>query len=240
MEIGGGLNRRERARLIAQAVAAQLAEATAGLPLRSRSRGAADPYDLARLRVPDSEVARAAEQLCAEVSPTFLANHCFRTFVWGTVLGLQDRVDHDEELLYVACMLHDLGLTVEFDRLRCFEFDGAVAAGRFAEEAGWGPERRELLIEAIRLHVNVKVPLASGPEAHLLHAGAGFDVIGRRRPEIASATVEEVLARHPRLDFKREFGALMRAQAEAKPGCRAHLFMRLGMGQLIARAPFTE
>ncbi len=42
-----------------------------------------------------------------------------------------------------------------------------------------------------------------GVEAHLLHAGAAFDVVGARYGDIAAGTRDEVLTRHPRAEAKR-------------------------------------
>jgi len=73
---------------------------------------------------------------------------------------------------------------------------GARAAEKFAAEIGWENERRERLGEAILLHLNVRVGLRYGPEAHLLHEGAALDVIGARIRELHSATVESVLRQY--------------------------------------------
>src|SRR6266536_6616437 len=116
----------------------------------------------------DSRLARRAERLVAEVSPPFLTNHCFRSHFFAVALAERDRVRFDAELLYVAALLHDLGLVARFDTGRCFEEDGADAAAALAAEEGWPPERREALAEAIRLHVAVSVEVADGAEAYLL------------------------------------------------------------------------
>ena len=65
--------------------------------------------DLERIRPPETPTAQAAAQLCAEASSEAIANHAFRTYLWARLLALRDGVRYDDELLYVASVLHDLG-----------------------------------------------------------------------------------------------------------------------------------
>jgi HD domain len=62
-------------------------------------------------RVPDRDAARAAEELCREVSAWILYAHCLHSYLFAVLLGREDGMSHDEEALYVACLLHDVGLT---------------------------------------------------------------------------------------------------------------------------------
>ncbi len=187
---------------------------------------------------PDSRLARRAETLLAEVSPPFLTNHSFRSHFFAVALAERDRVRFDAELLYVAALLHDLGLVARFDTGRCFEEDGADAAAALAAEEGWPPERREALAEAIRLHVAVSVEVADGAEAYLLWHSTGLDVVGSRHDELSAETVRAVIESYPRLDFKQGFTDLVADQAERKPACWAAAAMQRGLGELIAAAPF--
>jgi HD superfamily phosphodiesterase len=122
---------------------------------------------------PDSRLAREATDLVQSCSPDFLVNHCFRSHAWAVALAERDGVRFDAELLYVAAVLHDLGLIAQFDTGRCFEADSAAAAVELATEHGWPEARQEVLAEAIRLHVAIEIALEDGPEAYLLwHATA--------------------------------------------------------------------
>jgi hypothetical protein len=59
---------------------------------------------------------------------TVLAAHCYRTYLFGAALGTRDGLDWDAELLFVAAMLHDLGLTDFIGDDGPFERRGAAAA----------------------------------------------------------------------------------------------------------------
>jgi hypothetical protein len=197
------------------------------------------------LHIPDSPTAQRAAELCALLSPVWLAHHCTRTYFWGSLLALRSALSYDEELLYVAAMLHDLGLTPAHwgkdPMAHCFAVEGARAAKVFAHEAQWDEQRQDALAEAICLHLNVTVSLKQGVEAHLLQAGASCDVIGASSRAITPKTRTLVLERFPRLDFKREFAACLREQVELRPEARAAmLFHSFQFGERIASAPFEE
>jgi hypothetical protein len=191
-------------------------------------------------RRPDSRLARQAEDLIRAVQPLFLTNHAFRAHFFAVALSDRDQIDFDAELLYVASLLHDIGLVEEFDTGACFEEDGAAAATQLATLEGWPAERAETLAEAIRLHVATQIELGDGPEAFLLWHSTGLDVGGDRHADVRPATVSAVLAAYPRLDFKEGFTELIVDQAERKPGCWAARAMQAGIRERIAAAPFDS
>jgi hypothetical protein len=58
---------------------------------------------------------------------------------------------------------------------------------------------------------------------------------------VATPTVQAVLARHPRLGFKKSFGSTMCAQSDQHHGTRIHfLFRYMQFGARINRAPFDD
>jgi HD superfamily phosphodiesterase len=202
---------------------------------RQRSR-----LDLADLRLPDSSIARASEALCRQVSPDFLVMHCLRTYLWGVILARIDGLKFDQELLYVAAMLHDLGHTTFHEanqQAGCFAIIGAECAIDFLEQQGETEQRRRAIGDAIALHMNsAPLPLSQGTEARLLQAGAALDVLGLRAGEVAPSTLTMVLERAPRHDFASQFAVLMHSQARKTSGTRAHLLERvLGLSGRIQR-----
>jgi len=174
------------------------------------------------------------------VAPLFLTNHSFRSHFFAVALADRDGVEFDQELLYVAALLHDIGLVEEFDTGKCFEEDSADAAVRLAEGEAWEVERRERLSEAIRLHVAADIELADGPEAYLLWHSTGLDVGGHRHRELTATEVNGVLAAYPRLAFKEGFAALVEDQAARKQGCWADRAVRAGLRARIDAAPFDS
>lgn len=202
-------------------------------------------FDLDDLTPPDTAVARRALELCSMVSPDYLTNHCVRSYLWARVFAAQDDISFDDEFLYLACMLHDLGLTEEFRPRRpeigCFALAGAEAARAVACELDWDARRRDALAEAITLHVNVRVGLDKGPEAHLLNAATALDVGGVRYWEMPPAAVERVVETWPRLEFKHHFPCEWRAEARERPRSRVgFLETWLRFSRRIEKSPFLE
>ena len=67
------------------------------------------PVELQSLRVPDSAAARAAERELEELAPPFMVNHSLRTYWFSRLLGETNTMSYDDEVLYVASLLHDIG-----------------------------------------------------------------------------------------------------------------------------------
>jgi hypothetical protein len=189
--------------------------------------------------VPDTAVARRAEEICREVSSATLANHCFRSYAWGALLGIRDGVTWDAELLYVASMLHDIGLTEAYDRGGCFERDGADAAREILTELGWPAARAETAADAIYLHMHEVGPEDS-PEALLLDLGTAVDVRGFRLGDVPDTARAFVLDRFPRIGFKEHFIELFEDQARRKPHCIVRAFLDGGSAERIRAADFES
>jgi cyanamide hydratase family protein with HD domain len=220
---GGRLSQRERQHLQRQLVERQV---QALARQNERVREAIRHFDLDAVKIPDSALARKAEQHAAELSTEALLNHCHRTYLWGSLLAQADgRAVDDPELLYVACLLHDLGATeAHFGkdrRAHCFAVEGGFAAEAFLLGQGLDRSKAENVAEAIVLHINAVVEAERGPVAVYLSAGALCDVLGYRAPEIPDATARRVLRRHPGLDIASQFSAFVMREAALRPESRA-------------------
>ena len=239
---GGKLSRKEREAFLKAQVARQ-AEAIPldQLPGINATDGGKAHMDMDKIRIPDSNVARHAETLVAELSPPFLTNHCHRTYLWGSLLAQHDALRMDEELFYVASLVHDLGLTEKHFRcnphIHCFAVEGAMAADEFLAREGWEQTHRHIIAEAITLHANpplLSVELTHGPVAHYLSAGTLCDAFGQRASEIPKAAIDEVLRRHPGLGFAEGAIALFGAEAEVHPEGRvAFILTHFGLGAIF-------
>lgn len=241
---GGALRPQDRMRLLGQLMLSRLGQMPERLQARLGFGHAAHPLDLAAIRAPDSAAVVRTVALVESLSSPALYNHCLRTYVWGALLAQAGGIAFDEELFFVASLFHDIGLTsahnCQDSSCACFAVEGARAAEHYAVEFGWEAERRERLAEAISLHLNVRVGLGHGAEAHLLHDGAALDVIGARLGEIDRKSIDSVLARYPRLDIKAELAAGIKAQARQRPHSRAAFLARLGFIGLLRATPLVD
>ncbi|MBA3383419.1 MAG: hypothetical protein H0T20_02055 [Actinobacteria bacterium] len=235
---------RARDRLALQAQIARLLLERVPRALRRRLSTEKLQTDLERIRPPETATAHAAADLCVEASSEAIANHAFRTYLWARLLALRDGVGYDDELLYVASVLHDLGLTERFwgrDGSACFSVDGGEAAREFAAAQGWPRGRTDALAEALVLHLNVQVRDRQGVEARLMQSGTTLDVTGARLGGLARDTADAVVARHPRLGLKSEFADWFRREIERRPDARlAFLDDKVGLGRRMLAAPFES
>ena len=242
---GGKLGFRDTLAQLAEAITMQIALLPGELRWRLGFPTRVPPLDPAKFEPPDTAASRAAEAHCRAVSPPYLVNHCLRSYLWARLFAEHQRLSVDDELLYVACLLHDLGLTQRYASGRpgvhCFAIRGAEAARAVAREAGWPDERADAMAESITLHVNVRVGRPYPPEARLLNAATALDVTGLRFWELHPDSVSTVVTRLPRLGMKKEIWSVWKPEADAHPGCRAHFLDRyLQFGFRVRTAPFDE
>jgi hypothetical protein len=191
--------------------------------------------------VPRDATSVAAAELNLAASPGYLANHAFRSYAFAAWFGQHEAIRFDAATLWVASVLHDIGLTDAARAGACFEVDGAEAAAAFLSERGADDTTIAVIREAIVLHMQPSVDREAGAIAWLLDAGVSCDVSGRRYEEVDADFLAAVVERFPRLDFKRRFTALIGDEAERKPDCMAATYMNeFGLPARIAAAPFRE
>ncbi|MDB5805953.1 MAG: hypothetical protein JWN73_3275 [Betaproteobacteria bacterium] len=157
-------------------------------------------------RIPDGKLAREVTQLIRDTESELLFFHSARVYFWAALLGKRKGLIFDPELLYVAAMFHDLGLTSIYreSQLR-FEVDGANAARDFLRSHNIAEGDVERVWTAVALHTTPGVPEHMHPEIALLQAGAGMDVAGRGFEQFSDEQREAVVAAYPRgTDFSHQ------------------------------------
>lgn len=232
---GGRLAWHERLVLTAQAVRARAASAK-----EKRSGRKIRLLEVEDILPPDSAITREAIALSQDLSKPFLFNHCVRSYFWARLLD-EDPRSFDDEAVFTALLLHDLGLTElgggAAQPGRCFTQIGAQKAYELARRHGWTDHRAVLTANAITLHLNVLIAGRHGKEARMVRAGSGADVAGLGLHVLQSDQVNAVVARIPRLSLKREMLATLTDEAQARPDSRiAFLCDRLHFGQMIERS----
>lgn len=149
--------------------------------------------------VPDSQLAREVTQFIRDTESELLFNHSTRVYLWGALLGKRKKLAFDPELLYVAAMFHDIGLTSIYreSQLR-FEVDGANAARDFLRGRHIDEAQVERVWTAVALHTTPGIPEHMHGEIALVQAGAGMDVAGRGFDEFTDAQRVAVVEAYPR------------------------------------------
>lgn len=194
---------------------------------------------------PDSAITREAIALAQDLSKPFLFNHCVRSYFWARLLD-EDPRSFDDEAVFTAFMLHDLGLTEHGGRGaplgQCFTQVGAQKAYELAAKHGWSDRRAGLIANAITLHLNVIIAERHGKEARMVRMGSGADVGGLGLHVLQRDQINAVVSRIPRLSLKKEMLATLRNETQARPQSRiAFLCERLHFARVVERsAMFLE
>jgi hypothetical protein len=161
--------------------------------------------EIASIKIPDSKLAREATELVRDCESDLLFHHSVRVYLWGSLRGRHRGWRFDPELVYLGAMFHDVGLTEKHrtptDR---FELDSANAARRFLQSHGLPESSVELVWDAIALHTTPEIPWQKKPEVALVTAGVELDVLGLGFDEVPADVKAQVLAAHPRRNFKSE------------------------------------
>lgn len=191
------------------------------------------------LRLPTSVLTTAAEEEATRRLTPALLEHSYRTYLFGAAVGHLEQVDVDRELLFAAAMLHDTGLRPSVPGVD-FSLASAAVALEVAEAVGLSTAATQVMRNAITLHHSLDVALGTdGPVAYLLSAGAALDVVGLRSWTLPPRLLDQIVADHPRLAFKREFASAVAAEAAAVPWGRMDVLRRYGAFDLAIRlAPF--
>lgn len=158
---------------------------------------------VAGIVIPDTALVREATELIRGAEDDTLFHHSRRAYLFGALHGQRLGLQPDLELLYVAAMFHDLGLTARYGTsTQRFELDGADAARDFLLDHGVGQADADKVWLSIALHTTPGVPARMDPEINLLVAGVATDVVGAGREDLPSDAVDAVTTAHPRPDFK--------------------------------------
>jgi hypothetical protein len=187
---------------------------------------------------PDSALAKEAEVAAQDLLTPALLNHSRRAYAWGAAIAGVHGIAFDRELLYLAAMFHDTGIPSPVPHVD-FTVSSAAIAREFAAKYDVPVDDREVVANAIAMHLTPGVGMEAGPEAHLMSVGAGVDVFGLRSNEIPDAVRKSVVEEFPRLGFKREFAGHVRTEAKRVPRSRMWYLHRFALSDVSIRmAPF--
>lgn len=196
---------------------------------------------LSEIPVPDSQAAVLALEVSRRFSSEAMVNHCRRSYLWAAAHAGLNGIGFDAELLYVAAMLHDLGLSTDFDNHTLpFEQAGGNVAWVFAAGAGWPAYRRDRASQIVVRHMWEQVDVTADPESHLLELATSLDISGVAADAWPAALRAEVVAAFPRLGLREEFVGCFRDQAARKPASAAGVSFTGGIGDRMAANPLEQ
>jgi hypothetical protein len=173
---------------------------------------------IAGIVIPDTPLVRDATEFIRDAEDDLLFDHSRRVFLFGALAGRHRGLQPDLELLYVAAMFHDLGLTRRYRTSTVrFEVDGANAARDFLLDRGVDDAAARTVWLGIALHTTPGVPEFLEPEIALVTAGVETDVLGIGRDDFPPEALAAVTAAHPRPHFKQRILAAFTDGVKHRP-----------------------
>jgi HD superfamily phosphohydrolase YqeK len=174
---------------------------------------------IADIAIPDTALVHEATAMVRAVADDTLFHHSRRVYLWGSLKARALGLAIDPELAYVGAMFHDLGLTDEYRSAeRRFELDGADVARTFLRQHGRSEKEVHHVWLAIALHTTPSVPLELAPDVAVVTLGVETDVLGFELDLISPDRRDQVVAAHPRTDFKNRILAAFDNGMKNRPG----------------------
>ena len=161
---------------------------------------------IAGLEIPESAAVAEATTLIQDTTSPLIYHHSRRVFLFSRLHAHKLGVTPDPELLYLASMFHDTGLQKPFsDVEQRFEVDGADHGRAFLLDRGFSESAADTVWTTIALHTTPGIPHRMGPEIASMYLGVLTDVLGVGLDWMDHDQLDEIVAAHPRGDFKNEF-----------------------------------
>ena len=158
----------------------------------------------ATISVPDTALAREATELVRDTTGPSCTTTPRGSTCSAPCRAARRGLGLDAELLYVAAMFHDIGLgQAHHPSGRRFELDGAVAARGFLRGHDVAEEQRPSRVDGHRPAHHPGHPGVHGAGDRAAHGGRRVRRAGHRLPRHRPEQRAEVVALHPRPDFKR-------------------------------------
>ena len=177
----------------------------------------------------DSSLATARASLSRPI-----LDHSIRSFLFARLLadreGCLTDADYDEDLLFAATVMHDLGLGERATGEARFEVEGADLAAAVLRRHGVSERDIDRVWEAIALHASLGIAHRRGLITSLTHKGVFIDA-GRITDGVADRLRQEVFDAYPRPAGDHSVADAIAAQASrsdaaAPPGSLAFELLR--------------
>jgi HD domain len=186
------------------------------------------------LMLPTGALADASLALARSSVSRPIVDHSIRSFLFARLLADRDGslkdADYDEDLLFAATVMHDLGLGQHATGEARFEVEGADLAAAVLRGLGVAERDVDRVWEAIALHSSLGIAHRRGLLTSLTHRGVFIDA-GRITDVVTDRLRQEVLNAFPRPAGDRSLADAIvahakRSDAAAPPGSLAFELLR--------------
>src|SRR5258705_5084324 len=132
------------------------------------------------LVLPTGPLADASLALVGSTESRPIADHSIRSFIFARLLaeheGALNDAAYDEDLLFAATVMHDLGLGEHAQGQARFEVEGADLAAGVLRKQGVAEADVDKVWEAIALHACIGIADRRGLLTYLTHSGVFIDI----------------------------------------------------------------
>jgi HD domain len=153
------------------------------------------------LVLPAGPLADASLAIARASESQAILDHSIRSFLFARLLaaeeGCLNDAGYDEDLLFAATVMHDLGLGEHAGGEARFEVEGADLAAAVLRQHGVAEPDVDRVWEAIALHACVGIADRRGLLTYLTHIGVFIDA-GQIRGALADSLLQEVFSAFPR------------------------------------------
>ena len=153
------------------------------------------------LALPTGPMTEASLDLARKLESPSLVEHSIRSFLFARLLadheGCLTDAAYDEDLLFAATVMHDLGLGDHSEGRARFEVEGADLAATLLREHGVNEADVDRVWEAIALHSAAQIADRRGLLTYLTHKGVFIDVDLLPNP-VADRLRDAVLSEYPK------------------------------------------
>ncbi|MFF4819311.1 HD domain-containing protein [Kitasatospora sp. NPDC001309] len=178
------------------------------------------------ITLPGTPLADAVVNLIRPVETPSVFNHSIRSYLFARLvadrLGLAAGHDYQDDLLFAACAMHDLGVAADGPHSQRFEVEGADRAAAFLTDRGVPAAEADQVWQAIALHTSPGIAERRGTLCLLVREGVALDFGRSPGTDHLDAVTDEqadaVHAAYPRLDMIRALTDAIVAQAAKDPG----------------------
>ena len=186
------------------------------------------------LVLPTGALADASFAIASSSVSRPILDHSIRSFLFARLLadaeGCLGYPDYDEDLLFAATVMHDLGLGEHATGEARFEVEGADLAAVVLRGHGVADRDVDRVWEAIALHASLGIAHRRGLLTSLTHKGVFMDA-GRVTDGLADRLRHEVFEAYPRAVGDRSVADAIvahaaRSEAAAPPGSLAFELLR--------------
>ncbi|KAA9166172.1 HD domain-containing protein [Amycolatopsis acidicola] len=169
--------------------------------------------------LPGTPLAAAVVDLIRPVETPSVFNHSVRSYLFARLVARHRGLDYDDDLLFAACAMHDLGVAPDGPHRQRFEVEGADRAAEFLIARGVPAAGADAVWQAIALHTSPGIAERRGTLCVLVREGVAAD-FGGPLGTTDAVTDEQgaaVHAAYPRLEMIRSLIDAIVAQAAKNP-----------------------